>query len=721
MTEDRPRIVIFDIETNGLKNPTSLWCIVCRVYGTKEKIRFTFPVNKEQFLAFASDVDIWVGHNAIEYDCKWLEHLLDVKLFNEDNVRDTLVLSRLLWVGRPGGHSLESWGNRLKFPKGDFTAFDAYSTEMLEYCEQDVDLTYLVYERLVTKLKDEDRWGVPVDVEHRITWLARRMHEHGFTFDIDGANKMLDEVTARTQELYNLMVDEFPPRVVETQLKTKVRVDTIPFNPASPRQVVSRLNEFGWSPVEKTKGHLQAEREKSPRLPHFREYGWKVNENNLATLHDGAPKACELLVEWLLVDARRRTLNEWIGNISWRICLTVETSTDTKDGQHLSTEKNGTIDLRLKNDSKDLVVSITKGTRKPTWNDDSRESMELRSKIVDLWKLPKDVDAKFVEKARSSLLITVMDQEMYVDCSALVAMLSSVGMSYTERPSVCTSLIRGRFNPLGTVTQRWVHSKPNMGNVPAAKTIKYNQPHLRKIAIDYGARMRSFWTTPKDTWLVGVDMESAHLRIFGHLINDKDFIEALVSGDKKLGTDPHSLNKDKLGDLCVDRDRAKTFIFTFLNGGGGSKTAQIFDCTVRQGNEAIKGYVDSYPGLKYLKKKVIPSDASRGYCEGVDGRLIICDSEHHMMGVYLQSAESIIMKYSMLRMKERLDKLGIPYHFVNCVHDEVVIQVDHPDRKVAEMVGKVCAECIKWAGEKFEYNCPLDGESQTGRTWLEVH
>lgn len=92
-----------------------------------------------------------------------------------------------------------------------------------------------------------------------------------------------------------------------------------------------------------------------------------------------------------------------------------------------------------------------------------------------------------------------------------------------------------------------------------------------------------------------------------------------------------------------------------------------------------------------------------------------------MMGTYLQSAESIIMKYAMVRMKEQLDKLDIEYHFINCVHDEVVIQVNSPDKADAEKVGEVSAECIKWAGEKFKYNCPLAGEAQVGHTWLEIH
>lgn len=552
----------------------------------------------------------FVGHNAIDYDCKWLTVLIPHLdgLFHRDNVLDTVVLSRLQWVGRPDGHSLEAWGTRFKLPKIEHDDFSQYSDEMLSYCVRDVLLTERLYLYLIDQLS-HDTWQDAIRIEHRTQWLARSMTEHGFYFDIDEAELMLEEVTIRSRELYNAMVDDFPPKIKLTQLKTKLKREEVPFNPGSPKQVVERLNEFGWQPVEKTKGHIDAERSTNTdpeRLAKFRLTGWKVNEVNLSTLPDDAPETCKLLIEWLLVDARKRTLTEWITNYN----------------------------------------------------------------------------------------------------------------KHTHR-------VHGNFNPLGTRTQRWVHSKPNLGNVATAKTIKYNNIHLRNLAIDYGRRMRSLWTVPAGSSFVGVDMESAHLRIFGHLINDKDFIEALVSGRKEDGTDPHTMNKHKIGDICVDRDRAKTFIFTFLNGGGSNKISQIFNCSKKEGKTALDNYIDSYPGLKTLKKDVIPQDADRGYCLGLDGRKIACDSAHHMMGVYLQSAESIIMKYAIDLMCDKLsqglDKLGISYYIVNVVHDEVLIEVNTTDKEILEWVGTTCSQCITTIGEHFKYNCPLAGEYKVGSNWYEVH
>lgn len=288
------------------------------------------------------------------------------------------------------------------------------------------------------------------------------------------------------------------------------------------------------------------------------------------------------------------------------------------------------------------------------------------------------------------------------------------------RASCMGGRIHGRYNPLGTVTQRCSHSNPNMGNIATKKTIKYNSPRLRDLATDLGGRMRSFWMAPDGGWLVGTDMESAHLRIFAHLIDDKEFTASLINGDKKLGTDPHSVNKRRLGPLCVDRDRAKTFIFSFLNGAGAGKVSEIFGCSLQEATETLDGYVKAYPGLEKLKQETIPRDAARGYFVGVDGRLVKADSEHKMIGMYLQNMESVLMKYAWTRWYDELLTERLPARTVNWVHDEWVTEVDG-DEELARRIGRLQSEAIREVGDRFNLRCPMGGEFKIGKNWLEVH
>lgn len=625
-----PRRIVLDIEANSL-DPDVIWCVVAKDIDSNEV--FTFHGDEAEHLRrFLHDCSLLIGHNVCDYDLPALRKVWGVVA--QCAVLDTLVLSRLLHAKREGGHSLESWGVRLGFPKGDYSDFSKYSSEMLDYCKQDVELNHKVYLELKKVLdRNPGVFDEALRVEHEIAIICREMRENGFRYDYEEAEKIERELVAKIEALDVEIQKAFPPRskLIKEQTPKATRYGTISrvgfqwyfdqggtdltqftvgepfsvfeyvdFNAGSPKQVVERLWEAGWKPTDKTDTHKEAEKNKDVK-DHHKYYGWKINEVNLATLPDTAPLGARLLVERILLAARVRTLNEW-------------------------------------------------------------------------------------------------------------------KQAYNERDK----RIHGKFNHIGTSTHRMSHNSPNMGNIATKKSIKYNTPHLRDLALNYGGRMRSLWRCDPDAHLVGCDMEGAHLRIFAHLINDEEFIKALVEGKKEDGSDIHSVNKRKLGDLCIDRDRAKTFIFSFLNGAAAPKVSDIFGCSLREAKGTLEAYVEAYPGLKHLKQNIIPRDARRGYFIGIDGRKVMCDSEHLMMGMYLQNAEAVIMKHANVLWRQWAHEEGIPYKQVNFVHDEFVTEVPG-DRSLAERLGVLQSKAITAVGERFGLRCPLAGEFKLGLNWLDVH
>ena len=52
-------------------------------------------------------------------------------------------------------------------------------------------------------------------------------------------------------------------------------------------------------------------------LEHYKRYGWEVSEANLQTLPKGAPQAAKDLTKWLTLEGRRRSLEEWLGSVSY--------------------------------------------------------------------------------------------------------------------------------------------------------------------------------------------------------------------------------------------------------------------------------------------------------------------------------------------------------------------------------------------------------------------
>lgn len=405
--------VIIDVEADALKNPNRIWCIVTKNIDTGEVTTFDREELKERFINYASNVDCFIGHNLIGWDRGVIRDLLGYDIRNHQ-VIDTLVLSHLLKFNIVDGHSLEAWGSRLGFAKGNFTDFSAYSEEMLVYCKQDVELTHRLYTYLMKKL-DRPEFKSAIEVEHQMAWICQGMHEYGFQFDYEEAKKLYDELTVRLADLDNELLSAFPPKAVFIREITPrlTKYGTIsranlprdwtnlteladgcpfslvkwePFNPGSPKQIVERLWDAGWSPTDKTKGHLECENTKEKeRLEHFQRYGWKINELNLSTVPDTAPKAAHRLVERLLLAGRHRTLEEWFEHYN-----------PNTRSIHAKFNSIGTWTGRMSHTSPNLGNVATAKSIKYRSDHLQHEAISLGLRMRSLWTCDKEDENSFL-------------------------------------------------------------------------------------------------------------------------------------------------------------------------------------------------------------------------------------------------------------------------------------------------------------------------------------
>lgn len=256
--------------------------------------------------------------------------------------------------------------------------------------------------------------------------------------------------------------------------------------------------------------------------------------------------------------------------------------------------------------------------------------------------------------------------------------------------------VRGYVNPIGAVTGRMTHSKPNMAQVPASYS-------------PYGTECRQLWTVPSGYKLVGMDASGLELRMLAHYMNDYDYTEEVISGDI------HTANQKSAG--LTTRDQAKTFIYAFLYGAGDEKIGTIVGGGRKVGKTVKKQFLDNTPALKSLRERVTLA-SKRGYLIGLDGRRIWVRSEHSALNTLLQGAGAIIMKKALVLLDNYAILKGIDYKIIGNIHDEIQSEVHEKDAKV---FGEIAVRAIKEAGEEFKLNCPLDGQYKVGETWQQTH
>lgn len=292
--------------------------------------------------------------------------------------------------------------------------------------------------------------------------------------------------------------------------------------------------------------------------------------------------------------------------------------------------------------------------------------------------------------------------------------------------------IHGRVNPMGAGSHRGSHSDPNLAQVPAEKS-------------PYGHECRALFGVPKDRRQVGTDAEGLQLRILGHYMARFDggaFSEAVANGDKKLGTDAHTINQKAIG-LNL-RDSAKTFIYAYLLGAGGWKLGAITyddftdaqreafnakyaegtereEAFVRLGNRSKRRIEEGLPALKAVQD-LMKEKAKRGYILSLDGRKVNVPSLHVALAFALQAGEAVVMKRAMVLLFKRAHARGWAWGQdwaqVAWVHDEFQCEV-RPE--IAEEFGELAKGCIRDAGLELNLRCPLAGESKIGQTWADTH
>lgn len=268
-----------------------------------------------------------------------------------------------------------------------------------------------------------------------------------------------------------------------------------------------------------------------------------------------------------------------------------------------------------------------------------------------------------------------------------------------------------------------------------ARATHRNIVNIPKAGSFFGKQMRQIFTSKPGYVLVGTDSDGCQLRMLAGRMNNKEYTEALLKGDKKLGTDNHSLTA-RIGEL-ESRDIAKNVTYCLLFGGGDAKLAKTAKKPVGSGPQLRERLYKGLDGLGALMEKLLAewrSTAKKRYdpkfnrmqyydgtITGLDGRPIKVPYEHQLLVYLLQSDEAIMMSKAYCKMCSDLNKKyvwGVDYGIVCWYHDEYTVECRE---EIAEEVKAITEAAIGWAGDFYNIPCPHLGQGAIGKNWYDIH
>jgi DNA polymerase I len=648
--------VVIDIETNSAINPTKIWLVVCKDLDTGEYYRFRELHDGNQpseearrFLEFAKTVTYWVGHSWLEFDYPVLNRLVGLVV---PDVFSTDVSLDTLILSRLVDYSR----GRVQIPGDDHPITRGHSIESYGDEFKIPKLDFSDFTRYSSELEvycDRD-----VEICHRIylkylsiisdpTWAPSIALEHSFQSVV---NSLHNNGFAFNVVRATGLLDKVTKELGELDGKI---ASAFPPTQSVVRYFTPKGTKFGT--ISKTS---------VPRSLWDRISDYEVG------------KVYPLFATKEFNPASHKQLIEILHTAGWRPADKTQTHIDLErevNKLKRSHNKDPELDLRLKLCEDKLINNMAK--------------YGFRINENNLETLPPDAPPSARLLARRILL-----ESRRRTLTEWLGLVSVDGR------------IHGRYYGIGAWTHRMSHQSPNTANIPN----EYDTSGKKKLL---GKEMRSCWCAPRGRLLVGVDAEGIQLRVFAHLIDDKEFTDALVKGRKEDKTDPHSLNQRILGSVCKTRAAAKRFIYALLLGAGLWKLSQILECTEAECREALDSLLRRYAGWQRLRDEEIPRDAKRGHFVGLDGRKVpipgttVGERKHLAMSGYLQNGEKIVMAKATVKF---LPNLPEKCFLVNLVHDEWQTEVPN-NMETALQVARLQADALRLVGEELKLKCPLAG------------
>jgi hypothetical protein len=739
------RYCTIDIESNGLlsdmldyrtlpyklKRSARLWCVVITNCETLESVELNQQeITKEALQEALKDYDFIIAHNGIKFDFPALSFFgvfdyeigylgqRDKMFGREVTFVDTLVLSRLLHPDRYGGHSLESWGERLGVPKTDFRGlciekgyitakapkgaeFWNYVPEMSSYCIGDTITNVAVFKELWAQFASYKGWRQAMRMESKLADLGLRRENFGFWFDKDLAVKCVEELTG-LMEMHKANVNPIlPPRPMN---KGELKEFTPPKNQLIQSGALSsHMRKF----LERTGSVLTVHSDLTMTF----EYEGKTfpipctepikthTEPDISNLDH--VKSHLINLGWVPTEWRERDLTKDAKKVNLTYKKRLEALDRYLEATFSGKYKKERMEILglSEHNARDILAEKLKGefpVRVPT-------SPSVRVGVVkevcpNLVALGEKVDfardfSLFLtyKHRKSSIAGGVLEDVDYEEEYPETGFLSNYRQEDNRIPTPAIEI--------GSNTHRYRHI--GVSNIPRVNSV-------------YGDKLRSLFGCKPGRAFFAFDFSSLEARIEGHYIWDyKGGPELAAALLAEKPYDLHTLTAQKHG---ISRDSGKTLNYSIIYGANYPKIAKSLGISQEEAKELLTNYWDGMPALKSLKEDITQHwlENNKEWIKGIDGRQIRTRSPHSLLNCLLQSGGVICAKYTTIFINQAVEEAGYNTNpFVGepdfCsmieVHDEADYEADSKFFEFKTFDTKEEAEAFKasWEGE------PLSG------------
>jgi DNA polymerase I-like protein with 3'-5' exonuclease and polymerase domains len=284
--------------------------------------------------------------------------------------------------------------------------------------------------------------------------------------------------------------------------------------------------------------------------------------------------------------------------------------------------------------------------------------------------------------------------------------MTSFGENILEFIEPKTGRIHADFRQIGAPTGRFSCSNPNLQQIP------HEEAYRRCFRAADGKK------------LVIADYSQIELRILADFSDDKNFINAFVSGEdfhtttasQVFGVNPEDVSPDQ-------RSFAKRLNFGIVYGVGASRFGLMTGLSQSEAENTMRKYFGTFVDLRSYLYKAGEDVLKNRTARTTSGRTLrlrfdetdrqqVSSARRYGVNMPIQGTSADILKLALRLLHDSIR--GTSAKLVNIVHDEIIVECDAAE---AEATADRLEKAMCAAGERYVKKVPVKVDAKIADEW----